>query len=137
MQKSPNAGIATTLGVFYLLIGMFGVSATDNAGLFTPTGGLLFGVFEVNIATNALHVIIGLGLIIAGASGAGAAKVANRPVGAIFVVLAVLGYALKGTDYNVLALNLPDAILYTVTALLLLATALGADKPAPKVAAQS
>lgn len=135
MPTSPNRAIATTFGVIYLLIGIFGVAATDNATLFGRHGGLLFGLFEVNIAANTLHVIIGLGLILAGASSAAAAKQLGTIIGVLLLVIGVVGFFVLDSTANILAVNIATNILHLATAVLLLATAAGADRPAARVTA--
>lgn len=135
MPTSPNRRIATTFGVIYLLIGIFGVAATDNATLFGHNGGLLFGLFEVNIAANAVHVIIGLGLILAGASSATAAKQLGTIVGVVLLIIGVVGFFVLDSTANILAVNIATNILHLVTAVLLLATAAGTDRRPARVTA--
>lgn len=135
MPTSPNRKLATTVGVVYLLIGIFGVAATDNATLFGSKGGYLFNLFEVNIAANTLHVLLGLGLILAGASSASAAKQVGTIVAVILLVIGVIGFVVLNSDSNILAANVATNVLHLATAAVLLLTALGADRPAQKVAA--
>jgi hypothetical protein len=135
MSKSPNRALATTAGVIYLMIGVFGVAATNNATLFGSKGGYLFDLFEVNIAANALHVLIGLGLVIAGASSTSAARQLNIIIGVILLVLGVIGFPLLNSDANIFATNIATNVLHLATAALLLFTALGAERPAPRAVA--
>ncbi|CAN5142232.1 hypothetical protein BH11ACT2_BH11ACT2_06510 [soil metagenome] len=135
MSKSPNRALATTAGVIYLMIGVFGVAATNSATLFGSQGGYLFDLFEVNIAANALHVIIALGLIIVGASSTSAARRLNTIVGVFFLVIGVVGLLLGDSTANILATNVATDVLHLATALLLLVTALGAERPAPRAIA--
>ena len=135
MSKSPNRALATTIGVLYVIIGVFGVASTNNATLFGKQGGYLFNLFEVNISSNALHVLIGLGLIIAGASSTSAARRLNTIIGVILLVLGVIGFPLLNNDANIFAVNIATNILHLATAVLLLLTALGAERPAPRAVA--
>lgn len=135
MSKSPNRALATTIGVIYVLIGVFGVAATNSATLFGSQGGYLFDLFEVNISANALHVIIGLGLIIAGASATSAARRLNTIVGVVLIALGIIGFPLLNSDSNIFATNVATDILHLATGALLLLTALGADRPAPRAVA--
>jgi len=134
MAKSANQKLALTFGVIYLLVGIFGVAATDNATLFGHEGGLLFGLFEVNIFANVVHTIIGLGLIIASSSVGGARQV-NAVLGVILLVIGVIGFFIVDSEANILAANVATDILHVATAVLLLATAFGADRPAAKAVA--
>jgi Domain of unknown function (DUF4383) len=135
MPKSPNRALATTVGVLYVLIGVFGVAATNSATLFGSQGGYLFDLFEVNISANALHVLIGLGLIIAGASGTEPARRLNTVIGVILLVIGILGFPLLHNTANIFAVNIATNILHLATAVLLLATALRAERPAPRAVA--
>jgi uncharacterized membrane protein YfcA len=132
MSKSPNRALATTIGVIYLLIGIFGVAASNSSTLFGTQGGYLFNLFEVNIAANAVHVLIGLGLIIAGASSTSAARQLNTVLGVILVVIGIIGFPLLNNEANILAFNIPTNILHLVAGALLLLTALRAERPAPR-----
>lgn len=135
MSKSPNRALATTAGVIYVMIGVFGVAATNSATLFGSQGGYLFDLFEVNISANTLHVLIGLGLIIAGASGTEPARRLNTVIGVILLVIGILGFPLLNSTANIFAVNIATNVLHLATAVLLLGTALGAERPAPRAVA--
>jgi hypothetical protein len=127
---SPNRRISVTFGVVYFLLGLFGAVPAKGLAFAQVDGNPLFGIFGTNPFQNAVEVIIGIGLIIAGASGAHAAKVVNRPVGVILLVIGVSGFFVAGTDYNPFAITLGSAILHTAVGALLLLTGLGADRSA-------
>ena len=128
MSKSPNRLLGVIFGAVYLLIGVLGFTVTSGVSFFATEGGLLLGVFEVNIFHNVAHILIGAALLIAGLSNVRAAKTVNSVVGAAYLVLGLAGLFLVGTALNILALNVADNVLHFASAAILLAVGLGADK---------
>lgn len=128
MTKSPNRLLATVFGAVYLLVGILGFTATSGVGFFDTKGGLLLGIFEVNIFHNVAHLLIGAALLIAGLSSVRAAKSVNTTIGAFYLVLGVVGLFIVNTAFNILALNTADHVLHFASAVLLLAVGLAADR---------
>ena len=130
MTKSPNRLLGVVFGAVYILVGILGFTVTSGVGFFATQGGLLLGIFEVNILHNIAHLLIGAALLIAGLSSVTAAKTVNSVVGAAYLVLGLVGLFLVGTAVNILALNVADNVLHFASAAVLLAAGLGADKRA-------
>jgi hypothetical protein len=128
MRNSPNRLLATVFGIVYVLIGIAGFFVTSGVGLFDTSGGLLLGIFEVNILHNVAHVLIGAALLIAGLSGVRPAKTVNSVVGAAYLVLGIAGLFVVGSVFNILAINGADNVLHFASAVLLLAVGLGAER---------
>ncbi|MET4782861.1 DUF4383 domain-containing protein [Glaciihabitans sp. UYNi722] len=130
MTRSPNRLLAVVFGAVYLVVGLLGFITTSasNTGFFETSGGLLLGIFEVNVFHNVAHLVIGAALLLAGLSGVSAARTVNSVVGATYLVLGIVGLFITGTDANILALNGADHILHFASAVLLLGVGLGADK---------
>jgi hypothetical protein len=128
MRSSPNRLLATVFGIVYVLIGVAGFFVTSGVGFFDTTGGLLLGIFEVNILHNIAHMLIGAALLIAGLSGARPAKTVNSVVGAAYLVLGIAGLFVVGSAFNILAINGADNVLHFASAVLLLAVGLGAER---------
>jgi hypothetical protein len=97
-------------------------------GFFSTSGGLLLGLFEVNIFHNVAHLLIGAALLIAGLSSVPAAKGVNTTVGAAYLLLGVVGLFLVGSEFNILAINAADNVLHFASAAVLLAVGLGTEK---------
>jgi Domain of unknown function (DUF4383) len=135
MTQSPNRLLGTVFGAVYILVGLLGFTATAGVGLFDTSGGLLLGIFEVNVFHNVAHLLIGAALLIAGLSNIPAAKATNTTVGAAYLLLGVLGLFLVGTSLNILALNGADNVLHFASAVVLLGVGLGSDRSAKRVAA--
>ena len=138
-HRSPNRIIATLFGAVYVLVGLLGFFWVNDVPFAGPGDGsnAIFGLFEVNPLHNIAHLLIGSALLIAGAGTAASARAANSTVGALYLLLGVVGFFLTAPDggnspINFLSLNVPDHILHLASALLLLATGLGADRGATR-----
>ena len=130
MRSSPNRLVATIFGAVYLLVGLLGFAVTGGIGFIATQGGLLLGIFAVNPLHNVAHLLIGAALLIAGLSNAVAAKATNTTIGAVYLLLGIVGFFLVGTALNILALNTADHFLHLASAIVLLGTGLAADKQA-------
>ncbi|KFF58736.1 hypothetical protein JF66_16420 [Cryobacterium sp. MLB-32] len=134
MTQSPNRLIATIFGAVYLLVGLLGFAYTGGVAFVATSGGLILGVFEVNPLHNVAHLLIGAALLIAGLSTVSAAKATNTTIGAVYLLLGIVGFFLVGTSLNILALNTADHFLHLASAIVLLGVGLGADKSVQKTA---
>ena len=128
MSKSPNRLLATVFGAVYLLVGLLGFTATSGVGFFDVKGGLLLGIFEVNVFHNVAHLLIGAALLIAGLSNVRAAKTVNTTVGAAYLLLGIVGLFILNSAANILAINTADNMLHFASAVILLGVGIGADK---------
>ena len=129
MRTSPNRLLGTIFGAVYLLVGLLGFAVTGGIGFLATKGGLLLGIFEVNPLHNIAHLLIGAALLIAGLSSVAAAKGVNTTVGAVYLLLGIVGFFLVGTNLNILALNTADHFLHLASAIVLLGVGFAADKP--------
>jgi hypothetical protein len=130
LTKSPNRLVATVFGAVYILVGLLGFAATSGVGFIDTEGGLLLGIFEVNPLHNIAHLLIGAALLISGLSNVAAAKGVNTTVGAVYLLLGIVGFFIADTAANILALNTADHFLHLASAVVLLFVGLGADKTA-------
>ena len=128
MQASPNRLAATILGALYLVVGIAGWFAVSAVGFFSTTGGLLVGLFGVNPLHNALNILIGAALLMAGLFTVAAAKTVTTIAGTAFLVLGIAGLFVIGGPFNVLALNGADNVLHLASSVVLLAVGLGAER---------
>lgn len=113
--KSPAQTFALGGGVFFLLIGILGfVLAPDE-------GDKLFGVFQVNLLHNLIHLAIGAVLLV-GSSTHIRAKQVNLIVGIVYGVVALLGLAdiLVDAPKGLIDANAADDFLHLATAVLAL-----------------
>ena len=128
MSKSPNRLLATVFGSVYLLVGLLGFTATSGVGFLDVKGGLLLGIFEVNVLHNVAHLLIGAALLIAGLSSVRASKTVNTVVGAAYLLLGIVGLFILNSAANILAINTADNVLHFASAVILLGVGVGADK---------
>jgi hypothetical protein len=128
MRTSPNRLVAVIFGAVYLLVGLLGFAVTGGIGFIATDGGLLLGIFEVNPLHNIAHLLIGAALLIAGLASVRAAKGVNVTIGAVYLLLGIVGFFLVGTAANILALNTADHFLHLASAIVLLGVGLGADR---------
>lgn len=134
MSSSPNRIVATVFGAVYLLVGLLGFAVTGGVGFISNEGGLLLGIFAVNPLHNIAHLLIGAALLVAGLANARAAKGVNTTVGAVYLLLGIVGFFLTGPA-NILALNVPDHFLHLASAVVLLGVGLGTERNVPRTAA--
>ena len=128
MRTSPNRLIATIFGAVYLLVGLIGFAVTGGVDFLATEGGLVLGLFMVNPFANVVHLLIGAALLIAGLSNVSAAKATNTTIGAVYLLLGIVGFFLVDTALNILALNTADHFLHLASAVVLLGVGLTADK---------
>jgi hypothetical protein len=128
MRTSPNRLLATVFGVVYLVVGLLGFAVTGGVSFLATEGNLLLGLFAVNPLHNIAHLLIGAALLIAGLSNVAAARTVNTVVGAVYLLLGIVGFFLVGTALNILALNTADHFLHLASAIVLLGVGLAADK---------
>jgi Domain of unknown function (DUF4383) len=130
MSQSPNRLLGIVFGIVYLLIGILGFFITSSTGFVATSGPKLLGLFEINPLHNVAHLVIGAALLLAGLSSARAAKALNSTIGAVYLLLGVVGLFLSdgNNPLNILALNGADNVLHFASAVVLLAVGIGADR---------
>ena len=129
LTDSPNRLLGTVFGVVYLLVGLLGFAYTgfsDFAG--TNTDDKILGIFEVNPLHNIAHLLIGALLLFAARQSVAAAKGANTVVGAVYLLLGIVGLFILDSDANILSLNSADNVLHLASAVLLLGVGLSQNK---------
>jgi hypothetical protein len=126
MSQSPNRLVAAVFGGVYLLVGLLGFVVTGFSN-FAGTEGDTLIVFDVNPLHNIVHLAIGA-LLVASSRNVAGAKAANTTVGAVYLLVGILGLFLVGSDANILALNSADNVLHFASAVVLLGIGLSADK---------
>ncbi|MDX6235171.1 MAG: hypothetical protein QOH68_4338 [Nocardioidaceae bacterium] len=127
MSGSPNRLVAAVFGAVYMLVGLLGFAVTGFSHFAgTNTGDNLI-VFEVNPLHNIVHLAIGA-LLLVSSNNVAAAKGSNTAVGAVYLLVGILGLFLIGTDANILSLNGADNVLHFASAVVLLGVGLSQDK---------
>lgn len=132
LTDSPNRLVALIFGIVYLLVGLAGFLVTTDVD-FAATQGEELIVFEVNPLHNIVHLLVGLVLLLGSRSVAGA-RGANVTIGAVYLIVGVVGLFILDSDANILALNGADNVLHLASALILLGVGLAADRTVPRTA---
>lgn len=118
--KSPAQLFALVFGVVYLLVGIVGFFFADKFTRGSADDELI--VFRINHLHNIVHV--GLGVVWLGASRTlAAAKAVNVVLGAVLIVVAILGFTaidLVHILLNIVDSSDPDNFLHIVTGALAL-----------------
>jgi len=127
MRNSPNRLIATVFGAVYLLVGLVGFAVTSGVGFFSTEGNNLI-IFEVNPLHNVIHLAIGAALLYAGVKDIQLSRTVNTAVGAVYLLVGILGLFLLNSPLNIIALNGADNVLHLASSVLLLGVGLSLDK---------
>ncbi|MFF2316780.1 DUF4383 domain-containing protein [Arthrobacter sp. NPDC058097] len=127
MRNSPNRLVATVFGAVYLLVGLVGFAVTSGVGFFATEGTNLI-IFEVNPLHNVIHLAIGAALLYAGVKDIQLSRTVNTAVGAVYLLVGILGLFLLSSPLNIIALNGADNVLHLASAVLLLGVGLSLDK---------
>jgi multisubunit Na+/H+ antiporter MnhG subunit len=125
--RSLNQTLALTFGAVYALVGVIGFFVSSADGFAGDDGGKLLGIFGVNGLHNIVHLLIGVALVLASRTHA-AARSTNLTIGAVYVLLAVLGPFINNTALDIVALNGPDHVLHALSGVLLVGVAVAMDK---------
>jgi len=127
---SPNRALALTVGTLLVIWGVLGFFFAGDGGhaFFGDSGGMLWNAFQVNPALAFLWTILAAALFIVGLGNTIGSRNVNLLVGVVLIVLAAYGFVFVNTSANVFALNTADNVFNAIVGVVLLLTALGADK---------
>jgi hypothetical protein len=130
ITASPNRALAMTAGTLFAIWGILGFFFAQDGGgaFFSRSGGFLWNAFGLNPALCALWTVLAAAFFIVGLGNTIGSRTVNLVIGIVLLVLAAYGFVFSNTSANVLALNTTDNVFHAVVAVVLLLTALGADK---------
>lgn len=122
---SRNKLVAYVLGAVYLLLGLAGFAVNSDFAD-KNTNDKLLGLFEINGLHNVVHLAIGVALLAAARAGYRAARSMNMAVGAVYLLVGIIGLFIANdtNSANILSLNGVDNVLHIGSALVLLGVAL-------------
>jgi hypothetical protein len=124
-----NSIVAYGFGAIFVLVGVAGFTVSGGHTAAGHEGGDLLGVFQVNVLHNVVHLAVGAVMLGAAVAGNVAARLTNTVVGAVYLLLAVVGLFILGdSPANIIALNGADNGLHAVLGVALLGVGLGADR---------
>jgi hypothetical protein len=107
--------IARVFGVVFLLVGLLGFVTTP----FSLAGGLLLGLFPVNVVHNLVHLAFGVWGLVAGRTLAGAAAYC-RIAGIAYIALAAIGIFVPA-GFGLVPLGGHDVWLHAILGIILTA----------------
>ena len=137
MSRSTNQLVGYGFGAVYVVVGLLGFTVSGGSDFAGPHGGHLLGIFAVNGLHNIVHLLVGAALIGAAAAGSAASKAVNSLVGAVYLLVGIVGVIIGASSLNLLALNAPDHVLHFASALALLAVGLAGDRIVGRAHARS
>lgn len=105
--------VAAVFGAVYLLVGILGFVLVSGEGD-------LFGLFPVNALHNIVHILLGAALLYGSMSFAAAIQT-TRGVGAVLVILGILGFIVPD-GFGLVPLDGNDIWLHLASGAILLAT---------------
>ncbi|MBV9618967.1 MAG: DUF4383 domain-containing protein [Verrucomicrobia bacterium] len=117
-------------GIVFLAVGILGfvpgITTTGADGM-----PMLLGIFMVNTAHSVVHIASGVVFLLASMCGAGAARLWFQIFGAIYAVVAILGFMTpNGMLLGLISNNPADTWLHVVLAVAMLAIGFGSPKQA-------
>lgn len=131
-EKSLNQKVALAFGALYIVVGIVGF-LTSGIEPFAGKEGDLLVLFKVNGLHNVVHLLIGIALVVASKKHA-AARSANMAIGAVYVLLGVVGFFIVNTALNIFALNTADHFLHLFSGAALLAVAMKDERATVRTA---
>lgn len=87
--------IAMVFGVVFLLVAIVGFITPGGMAMTVDPPGMLLGMFPINLLHNVVHLLFGIWGLAASRSWSGAKSYAQI-AGAIYIVLAILGFVMPG-----------------------------------------
>jgi Domain of unknown function (DUF4383) len=111
-DRSTVQWVALVFGLIYLVAGVLGF-VPSLGGSDTQTNHALFGIFQVNLVHNLVHVLIGIGGLAAASSILNSRRYC-RVVGVILLLLGVIGIGIAN-PLGLVYLGQADIPLHLVT----------------------
>jgi hypothetical protein len=112
---------AILFGLVFLVVGICGFVPSITTPMEGGEGGMLFGIFHVNLAHNIVHLASGAVFLLCGLAGAGPSRTFFKIFGIVYALVAVLGF-MNGDKplLGMIANNMNDVWLHVVLALAML-----------------
>ncbi len=114
--------LSIVFGVVFLAVGALGFVP----GV-TTEDGLLLGIFQVSPLHNVIHLLSGIAAI-AAAKSEDYAQLYFRIFGAVYALVAVVGWVQGTTVLGLIDVNVADNVLHTVLAVAILGVGFGLPK---------
>jgi Domain of unknown function (DUF4383) len=114
-------GAAILFGIVFLIIGLCGFVPSITTPMEGGEGGMLLGIFHVNLAHNIVHLASGAIFLLCGLAGAGPSRMFFKIFGIVYLLVAILGF-MSGDKpvLGMIANNMNDVWLHIVLAVVFL-----------------
>jgi len=122
---------AILFGLVFLVVGILGFVPAATPPMADGNGGMLLGIFHVNLAHNIIHLASGAVFLLCGMAGAGPSRAFFKIFGLVYALVAVLGF-MKGDGLllGMVANNMADVWLHVVLAVTMLYLGFGTSRQA-------
>lgn len=122
---------AILFGLVFLVVGILGFVPAATPPMADGNGGMLLGLFHVNLAHNIIHLASGAVFLLCGMAGAGPSRAFFKIFGLVYALVAVLGF-MKGDGLllGMVANNMADVWLHVVLAATMLFFGFGPSRAA-------
>jgi uncharacterized protein DUF4383 len=112
---------AILFGLVFLVVGICGFFPSITTPMPEGDGGMLLGIFHVNLAHNIVHLASGAIFLLCGLAGAGASRTFFKIFGIVYLLVAILGY-MNGDKpiLGMIANNMNDVWLHVGLAVVML-----------------
>lgn len=127
----PATVFAWAFGVVFLVVSIWGFVETGFGDWTARETDATVLWFQVNPLHNAVHLLVGAGLLAGAARSEWAARLVTLLVSISYLVVGLGGFWLIGEETNLLALNMADNWLHLVTAALGFAAVIASDRRRP------
>ena len=124
MGETTNQKVGWILGIVYIVIGIAGFLVTGVDDFMTTNSDEALVGFELNPLHNIVHLAVGLALLLAARSSAASSRTMNTLVGAVYLLVGIVGFFIIDSEANILSLNSADNLLHLASALVLLVVGL-------------
>ena len=114
-----NQRFGYVFGAVYMVVGVVGFAVTSGVG-FTANPGKNLILFGLNPLHNIVHILVGALFVLGAAGGAKASSALNVLIGAVYLIIGILGFFILHNSLNIIAINMPDNFLHLATAVLAL-----------------
>jgi hypothetical protein len=104
---------ARTFGAVYVVVGVLGFISLIG-GTPTQTPSLLLGIFGVTALHNVVHLAVGAAFL-AGSTTDANARMVNLAIGAVYLLVGIIGLVNIAVVQTVLNINLADNLLHFAT----------------------
>ena len=117
--------LAWVFGIVFIVIGVLGFFPS-----LTP-GGLLFGIFSVDVMHNVVHLVSGVLAILAAWGTGSYARLYFKVFGVVYALVTIIGFIQGDTILGLMMVNTADNVLYLVIAAVALWAGFASSAEAP------